>query len=440
VTAPPGPLRWPLFRLLEKLSDLRGNVALQGTHIEQPASPQPALWVYVSTIGELNAVQPLLVPVVAALPHLRLVLITEHAHYADAYRARWPQASVAVTRGHSRDAAALARAFPPRLLLLAEIPCLPHDAPCRFSHAFVRAARAAGARMVLANGWAYGYTPASRMDSLEASWFGRDQVRSFDLLCVQSDAGKEKLVRAGANAERVVVTGNLKFDALAVPPDPTRARSAVLLGSVRDSGRPTVVSGCLTRDDELVQVLEAFRIVRSSQAKALLVLAPRHPEVPRNMEFLSQALAKHAMPWVKRSTHGDLPLAESVAALVLDTMGDLRDFYAAAHVAHVGVDHNVLEPLAYGKPVTVGPGWNPTYPSYPVYQLLSGRGGLMEVTAHSGESQALAGHWLSCLLGGQEGAAQAARAQAALSSASGATARHLLAMRPHLLAAGADPP
>ncbi|MBK7517922.1 MAG: hypothetical protein IPI51_20495 [Betaproteobacteria bacterium] len=434
---PPGPpaLRWALFRALEMLSDLRGNVAAQGGEIEAPAAPQPALWIYVSTIGELNAVQPLLRQVVQALPQLRPVLITEHPHYRAAYEARYPQASVCVTRGHSRDAALLAQRFPPRLLLVAEIPCLPSDAPCRLSHAFVRTARRAGARVVLANGWLYHYTPASRMDALERRWFERDYLRAFHLLCMQHESGRQRLLAAGADPAALVVTGNIKFDALPpAAPDPAAvaqaAHSPALLASVLQSGRPTVVAGCLTRDDETLRVLQAFGPLRAAHPAALLVLAPRHPEVPRNMAWLRQALAERGLAAEYRSQLQGRPLPGQPAVLVLDTMGDLRDFYAAATVAHVGVDHNVLEPLAFGKPVTVGPGWNATYPSYPVYTLLAEAGALLQAESEA----ALAAHWLACLGDGGTRERQAARARQALAAAAGATARHLAALQPHLAA------
>ena len=446
--APPGPLwlRWALFRALEMLSDLRGNVATQGSEMEAPTAPQLALWMYVSTIGELNACEPLLRELLRALPQLRPVLITEHAHYRAAYAARYPQASICITRGHSRDAALLARRFPPRLLLVAEIPCLPSDAPCRFSFAFVRAATQAGARLVLANGWLYDYTAASRMDALERRWFEQRFVRAFDLICMQHAPGRQRLLAAGADPARVVLTGNLKVDAVqSARATPLSARSPALLASLQGTDRPTVVAGNLTRDDELQQVLDAFVQLRAAHPAALLVLAPRHPEVPRNMELLRTALTARGLSAEYRSKLGDMALPGGDAALpghpdtlVLDTMGDLRDFYAAATVAHVGVDHNVLEPLAFDKPVSVCPGWNATYPSYPVYTLLCEAGGLLQADS----ATALAAHWLACVGDAALRARQAAQTARALADAAGATARHLAALQPHLaaLSAGLQPP
>ena len=53
-------LKWALFRTLERLSDLRGNNTAGQFELTAPDAPAAALWVFVSTIGELNAIDPFL--------------------------------------------------------------------------------------------------------------------------------------------------------------------------------------------------------------------------------------------------------------------------------------------------------------------------------------------------------------------------------------------
>jgi 3-deoxy-D-manno-octulosonic-acid transferase len=65
--------------------------------------------------------------------------------------------------------------------------------------------------------------------------------------------------------------------------------------------------------------------------------------------------------------------------LVLDTMGELGECYAGATWAFVGTDHNVLEPLAYGRPVFVSGQWQTVYPSYPVYREALAQGLIVHV-------------------------------------------------------------
>ena len=420
-------VKWGVFRLLERLSDLRGNSASGHLELNRPEQPLASLWVFVSTIGELNAIDPLLREVVARTPQLKLVLITDHPHYRESYLARYPAAEVCVTRGHGTDAAELARHYPPQLLVVAEIPCWPSDAPCRFSFAFLLEAKRAGAAAVLVNAWLYHYAPASRMDGIERQLFQKDYLRAFDAIGAQTDEMRQKLLATGADADRVTVTGNIKFDAmLQTNWSPAKARSPIMLGTLIQSVRPVIVAGCMTDFAELQMVLDAFVAVREHHPKALLVLAPRHPEAADQMVALQVLLKQSHLPAVFRSELADAPIEATIACLVLDTMGELRDFYAAAAVAHVGVDHNVLEPLGFGKPVTVKPGWNTTYPSYPVYRVLMDSKALLEAD----NAAPLAGHWLQLLDQPAIYQARMITTGTTLAALRGAVDRHLKALPP----------
>lgn len=421
--------KWGIFLLLERLSDLRGNSAAGHLEITRPARPLQSLWVFASTIGELNAIDPLLREVIAQVPQLKLVLITDHPHYRDSYLARYPAAEICVTRGHSADAATLAIDYPPKLLVVAEIPCWPSDAPCRFSFAFLLEAKRLGAVAALVNGWLYHYTPPSQMDTIERRFFQKDYVRAFDAIGVQTDETRQHLLAMGADANRVVVTGNVKFDAVnRADWSPANARSPVMLGALVQSARPVIVAGCVSNFAEQEMVLTAFVTVRAQHPDALLIFAPRHPEVSERMQTLRNSLSQRALPGIFKSTLPDTQITAETACVVLDTMGELRDFYAAANIAHVGVDHNVLEPLAFGKPVTVLPGWDTTYPSYPVYSLLMNSKTLIEVAV----AEQLSASWLDLIDNATHYHERIRKIDTTLTGACGAVARHMELLLPSI--------
>lgn len=380
------------YQALERLSDLRGSQVRPMVAIDAGA-PQPAWWAFVSTIGELNATAPLLEAVRARLPQLRMVLVTDHAHYVDSYRRRFPDAEVIVSLGHSQDAKALAAARPPRLTLVAEIPLLPGDAPCRCSSALLLEAKRRGSRLLVVNGWLYGYAPASRMDHLERRLLGQSLLQAVDVFCVQTGAIRDRLVGEGIAPSRVHVVGNLKLDVLRGPPPASGRALPPGLEPLLAGAGPVIVAGSLTQETEQDLLLDAFIDLRRRRGGGLLVLAPRHPEVQANLDALDAAMQRRGLRALRRSE--PVPPATAFDVLVLDTMGELRDFYAAADVAHVGVDHNVLEPLGIGKTTTVSGGWNPTYPSYPIYRALSDAGLLCEAQTPA----ALADAWADALDG-----------------------------------------
>lgn len=403
---------------------MRGGTLIATAALPPLAGGDQGLWVFASTIGELNATAPFLRALHQRLCGLRLVLITDRALYVDVFAVQFPAASVFLTQGHGDDARRLQQRFPPALLVIAEIPCLPSDAPCRFSYAFLRTAKRAGAAVCLVNGWVYGYAPSCRMDRLERTLFGREFVRQLDIACVQNQEVAAVLIARGADPARVLVTGNIKFDAMQRRDwSPDLARSPELLKSLCRSRRPIVVAGCVTDYPEQARVLDAFVRLRAARPDALLVMAPRHPEVAEHMSALAGFIAERGLIAAFRSRSRDGPLAAGVACLVLDTIGDLADFYAAAAVCYVGVDHNLLEPLAFDKVVTVGPGWNPTYPSYPIYRALMDAGGVVDVS----EPVDLARTWLAILDGPTAGEYQD-RAHAALERQFGAADRCMAAL------------
>lgn len=282
---------------------------------------------------------------------------------------------------------------------------------------------------MLVNGWLYHYTTASRMDAVERKLVQRDYLRAIDAIGAQTEEMRHHLLAAGAEADRVVVTGNIKFDATQQPDwSPAKARSPAMLGALIADARPVIVSGCVTNLTEQQMVLDAFITVRERHPDTLRVLAPRHPEVRERMQTLREYLDQRGLPSVFRSSLPDAPIAPQTACLVLDTMGELRDFYAAAAVAHVGVDHNVLEPLAFGKPVTVIPGWDKTYPSYPVYRLLMDFHTLTEVTA----ANQLSRSWLNLIDSADHYRERISTIGTTLIEARGAVARHLELLTPWL--------
>jgi 3-deoxy-D-manno-octulosonic-acid transferase len=119
--------------------------------------------------------------------------------------------------------------------------------------------------------------------------------------------------------------------------------------------RPIWIAASTHPEEEGV-VMEAHRALLAEFPNALLLWAPRHPE-----RFAAVVAASERAGFRVRSRVGDeLPNATS-EVFVVDTLGELMAFYAAADVAFVGGSlqevggHNLLEPAALGVPALVGP-------------------------------------------------------------------------------------
>ena len=429
--------RLGLFNALERFSEWRNtSAASDPVVLPEPVHPvadaRAAVWLFVSTIGEVNAIAPFTQQLLAALGDPPLLLVTDRDTYAAAYRAKYPQAEVLETGGRTAPIVRAIKRRPPALLLIAEIPCLLHDAPCRLPFAAVHAARQAGAPVVLVNGWLYGYQPRSRLDRLERLLFDADYAGAFDLALVQTEAVRRGLIHAGADPTRVEVTGNIKFDGMqSVTAEPSALHAA--LTALTAQGRwPVLVAGSVTETEHQRAVIDAFLHLRRSEPKALLVLAPRHPEHLPRMSALREMLDASGLDFRYRSQHKtDAAIAAAGDLLVLDTMGELRGCYAAADAAFVGVDHNVLEPLAFGKPTFVFDGWEPTYPSYSVYCQLRDAGALMPVAHMADLGRSWSDHFRTPE---QAKARLESQIETAIGAARGAVARSIESIRAaHLL-------
>lgn len=232
------------------------------------------------------------------------------------------------------------RALQPELVVLAETEFWPN---------FLRIAHASGARVAVVN---------ARIS--DRSWPRYQRFRialrrvlaNVDLFLTQTEEDKARLTSIGADANRARVTGNLKFD-VSLPSTPE------IVGTLRHSlagegAGPVLVCGSTVEDEEAL-LLRAFENLRVSHPRAVMILAPRHPE---RFETVTGLLQEMGISTHRRSRWQGEPLAGGV--LLVDTIGELAALYALADVAFVGGSlvprggHNIIEPAQHGVAIVTG--------------------------------------------------------------------------------------
>jgi 3-deoxy-D-manno-octulosonic-acid transferase len=170
---------------------------------------------------------------------------------------------------------------------------------------------------------------------------------------VQSRQDRDRLLALGVDAGRVAVTGNLKYES----PEP--ARKPELEDALRRlaGGRPILLAGSTMAGEEAA-VLDAFAALGGGE-RALLVLAPRHPERWNEVDALLRARGEAAVRRTALLTSGQP--SGSPAVLLLDSLGELAGLYRLAAAAFIGGTlvptggHNPLEAARFGVPLAVGP-------------------------------------------------------------------------------------
>ncbi len=172
-------------------------------------------------------------------------------------------------------------------------------------------------------------------------------VRAFGM---QGRIDAERLLRIGANAQKIKVLGNFKFD-IAIP-EGKPAWTEALAG-------PIIVAGSTHRGEERIMI-EAYKKNLEWFPGLKLVLAPRHPERFGEVEDL---LRSEGVPFLKRSelgAGGTIPGTFTTGVILLNVMGELSAVYGIADVAIIGKSftghggQNPLEAAYWGRAIICG--------------------------------------------------------------------------------------
>lgn len=342
------------------------------------AAPRADLWIHAVSVGEVQAAELLIRRLRARDSGLRILVTTTTP--TGAARVRDLLGDAVAHRYTPYDLPGVMRRFldqvRPRLVVVVETEIWPN---------MLAACARNGIPVVLAN---------ARLSARSARGYARvagltsETLRRFACIAAQSDADAQRLVALGAAAERVQVTGSIKFD-LRQP-----ASQRELAETLRRSWgiqRPVWVAAS-THEGEEGQLLEAHRSLLACLPQALLVLVPRHPE---RFDRVAALVERQGLAMVRRSRAE--PCREDTAVLLGDTMGELAAFLAAGDAAFIGGSlvptggHNLLEAAAAGVPVAVGPH---TFNFAEITEMMVREGAAVRV-ADAGELAALMRGWLS---------------------------------------------
>jgi len=307
--------------------------------VAQPA--RPTIWIHAVSVGEVLAISGLATELIKRFSQHRVVISTTTDTGQKLARTRFDEENVFY---FPLDFAFAIRPYlrllQPKLVVIAETEFWPN---------FLRLAHASGARIAVVNG---------RIS--DRSWPGYRRFRRLltgvlqrvDLFLTQTAEDARRLVEIGAPPELVRATGNLKFDvpAPAAPPIIASLRAAFQQAQTG----PVIVCGSTVEGEEPL-LLQAFINILASHPRAVMVLAPRHPE---RFGEVAELLNQLGIRFWRRSLWGGDPILGGV--LLIDTIGELAALYALADVACVGGSlvprggHNIIEPALHGVPIVVG--------------------------------------------------------------------------------------
>ncbi len=297
------------------------------------------LWVHAVSVGETRAAMPLIQRLRAAFPQTQILLThmtatgreTGRALFGDTVIQRW----------------------------------LPYDVPFAVQRFFEHFHPLAGFLIetelwpnLVARGHALGiplYLVNARLSERSAAGYRRVSALSRPMLgrlagiAAQTPADAARLATLGGPSP--IVTGNLKFD-VEVPSTARTLGSELRL--IFGPTRPSWIAAS-TRDGEEALILDALAGARLPP-QTLSIIVPRHPQ---RFAVVAELLRSRGIPFARRSDNQPVPA--DVSIVLGDSMGEMMAYYAAVDVAFVGGSllplggQNLIEPLALGTPVLIGP-------------------------------------------------------------------------------------
>lgn len=301
------------------------------------------IWVHAVSVGEVLAMSRVIEELRAQLPDWRIVVSTTTDTGQRLAQQRYGSHNVFyLPLDFSFAVRAYCQALRPQMLVLAESEFWPN---------LLRWARRSGARVAVVNARV---SDRSLPGYLRFRGVLRRVMQNVDLFLAQSEEDARRLVGIGAPNARVQVSGNLKFEI--IPPRDSDLAERFDEALRRAAIGPLIVAGS-TLDPEEAELLRMFEQVAAQYPKAMLVMAPRHPE---RFDAVAALLESSGARLQRRSQwDGETLIAGSI--FLLDTIGELSSLYGFADLAFVGGSlvprggHNVLEAAQFAKPILVGP-------------------------------------------------------------------------------------
>jgi len=326
---------------------VRERLGYYDPHLLESLKEKPVVWIHAVSVGESRAAVPLIKQIRKAYPDHQVLLsnVTETGH-AIAMNNQDIDHCIFFPFDFSWAVKRSLTLIRPAVIVIVETEIWPN---------FTRQANQLEIPLLMVNGR---ISDRSYPRYRYVRFLLRPILESFSAFCMQSQADSERIIALGALSSRVENTGNMKFD---------HDLKTVRVGEVEENKKrfrlpesaAIFVAGS-THDGEEKLLIDAYKNISCKlERELILVLIPRHPERKRDV----QSLLKDADINCRMRTQLDKDdsLLTSQDILLVDSLGEVLDFYSVADLVFVGGSlvpvggHNILEASLLGKPVLFGP-------------------------------------------------------------------------------------
>ncbi|MCM8786707.1 MAG: hypothetical protein NC935_01480 [Candidatus Omnitrophica bacterium] len=184
-------------------------------------------------------------------------------------------------------------------------------------------------------------------------------LKRCDFIGVQNESYKEKFIDLGYFKEKLLITGNLKFESIVINKEKLTKFKQLYLPLIKADKNKSLIIAASTHYPEEEIILDIYGNILKEFKNINLMIAPRHIERVPSVEKL--IFSKKFYP-LRISKIKDFNYLEQKNIIyVLDVIGELIYFYSIADICFIGGSlikfggHNILEPIYFEKPTIFGP-------------------------------------------------------------------------------------
>lgn len=350
---------FPYFLLKRKYhKDILQRLGIFEKDIFKDIAPSKPIWIHAVSVGEMKTAEILIEKIRQSHPSKKFVVsnTTQTGHKIAATSAKKGDAAIYFPIDLSFVVRRLIDLVNPSVFIVIETEIWPN---------LITELEKKGVPIVLVNG---------RISSKSFRRYRlikpimRDILNKISVFAMRTASDAERIKALGAPAERVQVTGNMKFDSIFYKNEKAEEKWPPIENRnvwLKESSR-LVIAGSTHRGED-GRILHAYKILKRDYPDLALLIAPRHIERTNEVCALAEGAGFSAvkMSDVEKAcgeVQDSIPsLYGDNSVFLLDSIGHLSSLYRLATVVFMGgslVPHggqNFIEPAAYAKPVITGP-------------------------------------------------------------------------------------
>jgi len=304
------------------------------------------IWLHAVSVGEVTASIPIIRRIKEVHPHLKIVLstITATGNYTAQKRIPEVDCVIYFPYDYFLIVNRVINIINPRLFIHTETEIWPN---------FLWALHHRGIPSVIVNGR---ISASSCRRYKTFGWLFKSVFNKVSAFGMQSSVDYQRAIDIGADPQRVLLTGNMKFDQK-VHDFSNKKRGDLLNDFNLGLDDRIFVAGSTHPGEEMI-ILDIFKELLREYHRLVLILAPRHPE---RFQEVEKIVKEHGLKLARKTRMKKYKHPFRPQVILLDTIGELSRIYGIGDVIFVGGSfaniggHNILEPVAHKKPVLFGP-------------------------------------------------------------------------------------